>query len=146
MPLAVANGRRRLAGAQVHRLAEHLADDLERGADHGIVARCPDRLLAGLDPDGTRVVVLAERARIAKQTAVALIDRLEEGGVVERVRDPADGRARLVRLSPAGEQALRAARAAEEEIERRWTEHLGVRRMRELRETLERLRSITDTG
>lgn len=37
-----------LAGAHVERFAELFADDLQRGADHGVVARRPGRLLTGL--------------------------------------------------------------------------------------------------
>lgn len=38
-----------LAGAQVERFGELFADNLERGADDGVVARRPGRLLLGLD-------------------------------------------------------------------------------------------------
>ena len=38
-----------LAGLQVDGLAEALADELQLGADHGVVAGGRDRLLAGLD-------------------------------------------------------------------------------------------------
>ena len=37
------------AGAEVERLAEFLADDLQRGADDGVVARRPGRLLPRLE-------------------------------------------------------------------------------------------------
>ena len=49
--VAVAGGHveHALAGAQVERLAQRLADDLQRGADDGVVARRPGGLLAGLD-------------------------------------------------------------------------------------------------
>ena len=32
------------------------------------------RLMMGIDDEGTRLTVLAERARVAKQTATALVD------------------------------------------------------------------------
>jgi DNA-binding MarR family transcriptional regulator len=48
-----------------------------------------------------------------------LVDRMEAAGLVERTDDPGDRRARLVRLTPAGEQTLvRAARLHVENIER----------------------------
>ncbi|MGX1105639.1 hypothetical protein AB7M47_004022 [Bradyrhizobium elkanii] len=49
--IAVAGGdvEHHLIAAQVDRLAEHLADDLERGADDRVVARTPGGLLARLD-------------------------------------------------------------------------------------------------
>src|SRR5919107_5994358 len=87
------------------------------------------RLLMGIDAEGTRLSVLADRAQIAKQTATALVDKLERAGYVERVRDPADGRARLVRMTPRAEAALPVARAEEARIEAEWEAHLGAERM-----------------
>lgn len=102
------------------------------------------RLMMGIDPDGTRLSVLAERAQIAKQTATALVDRLEGAGYVERVPDPTDGRARLVRMTPRAEAALPIARAEEARIEAEWQAHLGEERMDQLRRALTDLRTITD--
>jgi DNA-binding MarR family transcriptional regulator len=102
------------------------------------------RLMMGLDPGGTRLSVLAERAQIAKQTATALVDKLERAGYVERVPDPSDGRARLVRMTARAEAAVPLARAEEDRIEAEWREHLGPRRMQQLREALTALRDITD--
>jgi DNA-binding MarR family transcriptional regulator len=102
------------------------------------------RLMMGLDPEGTRLSVLADRAQIAKQTATALVDRLERAGYVERVPDPSDGRARLVRMTARAEAVVPLARAEEDRIEAEWREHLGARRMQQLREALTALREITD--
>ncbi len=102
------------------------------------------RLLMGIDPGGTRLTVLAARAQIAKQTATALVDRLERAGYVERVPDPVDGRARLVRLTARALAAVPFARAEEQRIEQEWAQHLGPAKMRRLREALEALREVTD--
>jgi DNA-binding MarR family transcriptional regulator len=102
------------------------------------------RLMMGIDPDGTRLTVLAERAQIAKQTATALVDKLERAGYVERVPDPTDGRARLVRMTARAQEVIRHARAEEERIEAEWRAHLGPQRMQQLRDALTDLRSITD--
>jgi DNA-binding MarR family transcriptional regulator len=102
------------------------------------------RLMMGLDAEGTRLSVLADRAQIAKQTATALVDKLERAGYVERVPDPSDGRARLVRMTARAEAAVPLARAEEDRIEAEWREHLGARRMQQLREALTALREITD--
>jgi len=115
-----------------------------RAAGYDDVTMAQGRLVAGLDPEGTRLSMLAERAGVAKQTATALVDKLENAGYVERVTDPADGRARLVRLTARGEEVIPLARAEEQRIEQQWTEHLGPRRMRQLREALTMLREITD--
>src|SRR3954469_14450972 len=114
----------------------------EAGFDDLSVAQA--RLMMGIDADGTRLSVLAERAQIAKQTATALVDKLERAGYVERVSDPSDGRARLVRMTPRAESALPIARAEEDRIESEWRAHLGPERMDQLRQALTALRDITD--
>ncbi|WP_280499269.1 MarR family transcriptional regulator, partial [Nocardia cyriacigeorgica] len=60
------------------------------------------RIVQRIGPDGTRLTELAEQAQVTKQTAGFLVDQLERAGYVERVPDPTDGRARLVRLSARG--------------------------------------------
>lgn len=102
------------------------------------------RLLMGIDAEGTRLSVLADRAQIAKQTATALVDKLERAGYVERAPDPSDGRARLVRMTPRAQAALPIARAEEARIEAEWEAHLGTKRMVQLRAALTALREITD--
>src|SRR3954463_536085 len=49
---------------------------------------------------------LAARERIQRPTATRVIARLEEAGLVDRARDPQDGRSSLVALTPAGRQLL----------------------------------------
>ena len=114
----------------------------EAGFDDFTIAQ--GRLAAGIDPEGTRLTVLADRARVAKQTATALVDNLERAGYVERVPDPLDGRARLVRITARGWEVIPVARANEQAVEQEWAAYLGPRRMRQLREALELLRAVTD--
>ena len=114
----------------------------DAGFDDVTIAQ--SRLMMGLDPEGTRLTVLAERAQIAKQTATALVDRLERAGYVERVPDPSDGRARLVRLTARAQEVLPVARAEEDRIEAEWRAHLGPELMLQLRAALTALRDITD--
>ncbi len=102
------------------------------------------RIAARIGPHGTRLTELAEQAQVAKQTATALVDRLEHAGYVERVVDPTDARARLVRLTARGKDIIPVARAEEARIESEWAAHLGERRMRQLRAALTLLRAITD--
>lgn len=102
------------------------------------------RIFQRIAPGGSRLTDLAEQAQITKQSAGFLVDQLEVAGYVERVPDPADGRARLVRIAARGERVLPVAAAAVAEVEAEWTAHLGPRAMRELRAALERLREIAD--
>ena len=102
------------------------------------------RVAARIAPDGTRVSDLALQARVTKQSAAFLVEQLEAAGYVERVPDPTDRRARLVRLTP---RAQRVAQAANTEVERvlaEWADHVGEERLRQVYETLRDLRQITD--
>lgn len=102
------------------------------------------RVAARISPKGTRLTDLAEQAKVTKQTASFLVDQLEKAGYVRRVPDPADARARLVRMAPRGEAVIAVARKTEAEVEAEWTRHLGARATAQLRQALTRLREITD--
>jgi MarR family len=84
------------------------------------------------------------RAGIDYQAVRGLVDQLERAGYVERVPDPSDARSRLVRITERGRQTLPLAATVVSDVETEWTEHLGKRRMGQLREILARLREITD--
>jgi DNA-binding MarR family transcriptional regulator len=92
-----------------------------------------------LDDAGTRVSVLAERAQMTKQSMGELVAHLEAHGYVERVRDPSDGRAKLVRATAAGRAVYPLASAAINEVEARWAERLGEAKLAQLRRLLEEL-------
>ena len=81
---------------------------------------------------------------MTKQTASLLVAALEREGLVERVPDPDDGRARLIRLSARGRQASQRAMEVVIGVEREWAEHLGPELTDRLREALVRLREVTD--
>ncbi|HEX6353093.1 MarR family winged helix-turn-helix transcriptional regulator [Actinophytocola sp.] len=102
------------------------------------------KLLQRIDPAGSRLTALAASAQVTKQTAGFLVDQLERAGYVERVPDPTDARARLVRLTDRAATAVPLGAKVIEEIEAEWTAHLGPRRMTQLRDALTRLREITD--
>lgn len=102
------------------------------------------RIFARIGPSGTRLSDLAAQAQVTKATAGFLVDQLEHSGLVERVPDPDDGRARLVTVTDRGQVAVRVAAEEVTVVEAEWAAHLGARRMRELREALVRLREITD--
>jgi DNA-binding MarR family transcriptional regulator len=127
-----------------YRSAENQIIDAVRSAGYTDFTVAQARVAARIGPNGTRLSDLAEQAQVAKQTATVLVDRLERAGYVERVSDPTDARARLVRIAARGAEVILIARAEEARIEAEWTEHLGKRRMSQLREALTALREITD--
>lgn len=96
-------------------------------------------LFQQLRPAGMRATVLAERAQMTKQSMGALVDYLEERGYVERVADPHDKRAWLVRLSPRGREVEHIARAAIGELEAEWAHAMGEARYGALKDTLQEL-------
>ena len=102
------------------------------------------RLAQRITDEGSRLTDLAESAQVTKQTASLLVAALEREGFVERVPDPQDGRARLIRLTERGHSASRQAMQAVMGVEREWTEHLGEELAGRLREALVRLREVTD--
>ena len=102
------------------------------------------RLFQRVNPNGSRLTTLASAAQVTKQAAKFLVDQLEAGGYVERVADPDDGRARLVRITERGRAVIDVATTVEREIEQEWLSHLGAPRTQELRRMLLRLREITD--
>ena len=102
------------------------------------------RVAARIAPGGTRVSDLALQARVTKQSAAFLVEQLEAAGYVERVPDPTDRRARLVRLTPRAQPVAQAADAEVERVLAEWAEHVGEERLRQVYETLRDLRQITD--
>ena len=58
-------------------------------------------------PDGLRITALTDDVLVTQSGISRLVARLEAGGLVERVADPADGRASRIRLTEAGAAAQR---------------------------------------
>jgi DNA-binding MarR family transcriptional regulator len=89
--------------------------------------------------DGLRPSQLADRVGITKQSVNDLLGHLERRGYLGRVPDPADGRARVIRLSAKGRRLAQTiydqAGAAETHI----AEILGPRRFAQLHSSLELL-------
>jgi DNA-binding MarR family transcriptional regulator len=117
-----------LALVELHnRMAEEGHPAIRPG--HG----CVFRFIA---PEGARLTDIAERARMTKQAVGEVVADLERLGYVERVPDPDDRRAKIIRLTDRGWDAERTGREIFADIERRWAEQIGEERMAELRDTL----------
>jgi len=95
-----------------------------------------------LDAEGTRVSDLAQRAQMTKQSMAELVSHLEQHGYVERIADPRDRRAKLVRPTERGRQVYAIAREIIADIERRWTASLGELKIEQLRTLLEDLNEL----
>jgi DNA-binding MarR family transcriptional regulator len=82
-----------------------------------------------ITPEGDRLTVLAERAALTKQSVGEVVSELERAGYVERVPDPADGRAKIIRLTERGEAAWNLGWSILGEIRERWEERYGKERV-----------------
>jgi DNA-binding MarR family transcriptional regulator len=95
-------------------------------------------VFGNIDPEyGSRLTELADRALMTKQSVGEVTSDLEQRGYVERVPDPADGRAKLIRLTPKGLEAWGIGRQLIDELERQWAERFGEERVAALRDVLE---------
>src|SRR6266498_3789818 len=68
-----------------------------------------------IDPQGSRLTDLAQRANMTKQSVGEATSDLEQRGYVERVPDPDDGRAKIIRLTERGREAQAIGRRRSEE-------------------------------
>ncbi|WP_246012890.1 MarR family winged helix-turn-helix transcriptional regulator [Pigmentiphaga humi] len=113
------NPGRVLSGAL--RRFEQRVMDLMSEAGHSETRRWHVNLTRHLDLDGTRITDLARRSAMTNAAMNELIGQCEDMGLVERVADPADKRARIVRFTGVGLAWLdafgRAVAVAQQEME-----------------------------
>ncbi len=82
-------------------------------------------LFPHIDLEGTRLTELARRLGVSKQAVGHLVDELEAAGVLLRVRDPADRRAKLIRFSEEAGQTLLDGMATLRETEGELSRAIG---------------------
>jgi DNA-binding MarR family transcriptional regulator len=92
-----------------------------------------------MPPEGIRLTALADAALMTKQSMGYLVDELEARGYVERAADPADRRAKVVRLTERGRAVDEAVRQVIERLEVAWAARLGADEYRELTRLLRAL-------
>lgn len=127
----------RLLGVAFDQFAEELQ---QRIAAAGYTDIRPGHgcVFGNIDPEhGSRLTDLAERANMTKQSVGEVTSDLEARGYVERVADPSDGRAKIIRLTPQGREAVGIGRRLIDELETEWAERYGEARVAALREALE---------
>jgi DNA-binding MarR family transcriptional regulator len=90
------------------------------------------QLFPHLTTAGVRATDLAKKLGISKQAVGVLLDDLAAWGMVDRVPDPADRRAQLVRLTPHGGAAMLHGLTVLQGITAELESDLGPDRLRDL--------------
>jgi DNA-binding MarR family transcriptional regulator len=120
-------------------LLDVLDAELER--DAGISQRWYD-VLVHLEesPEGVSMNVLADRILYSKSGFTRVVDRMEEAGLISRVRPEQDRRTILVVLTAEGRATLERARAYHRDgIERHFAQHLSDADVKALTRALEKV-------
>jgi DNA-binding MarR family transcriptional regulator len=114
------------------------------GFTEGRVAHA--HVTAHIEAEGSRLSELATRARMTLPAMAELIDDLERLGIVERLPDPSDRRAKLIRLTGPGREAARIADRTIEGIEAELARRVGPNRFEAAARTLDDLIRSLDAG
>jgi DNA-binding MarR family transcriptional regulator len=127
-------------------LLQALSRDFERRARGTLQARGHTELLpshqvvfGNLGRSGTRLTVLAQQAGMTKQAMGQIVDDLEELGYVERIPDPKDGRAKIVRFTAAGLDFVCDAAEVLDEIWHEYAKLLGASELDRVQDALHKL-------
>jgi DNA-binding MarR family transcriptional regulator len=134
-----------LVGFSLFRLADYFTNYfVKRLSEKGItdIRAAHVSVFRELDEGSPRITEMAKRAGMTKQSMSALVEHLESRGYVQRVPDPKDRRAHLVRLTKKGERVRVFGVRIGREVEKQWQKKLGKKKFEALRATL---RELDDT-
>ncbi len=125
------------------RLLDDVAQaEVNRQAGARVLTAALVRLLPHLTTEGIRPTELARRVDVSKQAVGQALGDLESRGFVEMVADPADGRARLVRLTASGLAAFDHGRDVLAFYEKALARRVGAARMAALTDALARIHVV----
>jgi DNA-binding MarR family transcriptional regulator len=137
-----------------HRLLEFQLDSLQRHAiefgewmvrasnshahtlGHRRLRPAHARFMVFLGWEGSRITDIAKAMDVTKNAVGQLVTELEQLGYVERVPDPADGRAKIVRYTRKGRALIADAAAIAERLDAEIANIIGAKRLDDLRSML----------
>ena len=93
---------------------------------------------------GLRLTELAKRSHTTKQAMRYTINQLEAAGYVERVPDPSDGRAKIIRYTERGWQLRRGGDEILANLEGQCLRQLGEERMRQFKDLIEDVSNVLE--
>lgn len=131
LPAVLAQVKRLAVQDMFERMADMGFDDVREG--HGCVFGFIDI------ENGSRLTDLADGSGLTKQAVGEAVVELEHKGYVERVPDPLDGRAKIIKLTERGHEACLTGRRLFAQIESDWADRYGEERIAALRECAEEI-------
>jgi DNA-binding MarR family transcriptional regulator len=109
------------------RFNERLVDRFAARGFGDVRASYGSVLVPLFERDGQRLGELATAAHLSKQAMTGLVQRCEAAGLVERARDPHDGRAFTIRLAHRGIALRGVAAEVREELDAELVRAVGKR-------------------
>ena len=91
---------------------------------------------------GSRLTDLANRSGLTKQAVGEAVTELERLGYLTREPDPGDRRAKLIKLTESGHEAVLTGRRLFADIEQEWADQIGPELMASLREAATRIAEL----
>jgi DNA-binding MarR family transcriptional regulator len=122
------------------------SNDRARALGHKDLRPAHARLMVFLGWEGSRITDIARAQDVTKNAVGQLVTELEDLGYVERVPDPADGRAKIVRYTPKGRALIADAATIAERLDAKIEGIIGTRRLAELQSTLADICRQLDIG
>lgn len=113
-----------------------------KAAGFGDIRPAHFRVFENLPPNGERLTHIAQRAQATKQAIGYLVDELERRGYVERVPDPVDGRASIIRRTERGQAADYVVFTILVREDAEWRSRLGDERYQEILASLRDLSAV----
>lgn len=108
-------------------------------AGYGDVRDPHYQIFGNIRMGGIRLTELAGRAQLSLAAASELVNDLVDSGYLTRRADPADGRAKLIDLTPRGVRLMADAGDRVADIERRWSRLVGESDYAQMCATMQRL-------
>lgn len=145
-PLA---GRPIPLGTLLSTAGRRLASELDAGlaaAGYGDVRSAHAPLFMAIEPGGSSITQLAERAHMTKQAMGELVRYLHGCGYVQLAVDDIDRRARRITLTPRGWHALDVGLRVIDDFEQWLDDTIGPARVQALRATLDHILSTESTA
>jgi len=120
-------------------------DARSRGANWPTLRPVHTKLFPHIDFAGTRIGTIAERLGVTKQAASQWIAELEEMKVVETIVDPEDARAKQVRFTGRGVEAIQYGLGVLRTIEDEIAARVGAKTMESLQRALREVLPVLST-